>query len=588
MGGLWLLAFIPLVALRQTSFTGRGVLVWLCALLFLALAFAWAWSTRVHRDGVHSEITPSAILAFFIDAALLAILVYWQFHLLMLEHWYSGTDETFTMAVREPWFGTWETIHARPLAGLPFALAAWLTPNSFWGYLILQTLFRYGVALCLYLLFRLFYPQSRLAAMAGAILFILSPTESARFLITGLCYYSPMFFMALAVLLYYYSYQKNLRLLLVLSCCLIVVTLLQYESPMLLFGAVPLLLLHDPRPNGRTWAVALYLTCLLMGLRLMHHILLDVSVYQSAIMGKKPAALMGWVERIAQNFSELAATTLRYFQPGGDLWQAAIVPGVAILGTLVCIGLKARNWPRISPWQPLWCFLALTLIILPHTVVSVSGNGLLEDFVKDGTIRLGFFTSVVQAVLLTVCLLYGASLLKNHSRAVFIICTSLICCISIAHNAAYQARGGNWNSYLKFEDSAKIYKALAEAMPEDRGAANAFFIILPDGENSNIGWSYNLYHGGWSLFGMPGYQGRMTANGDLRALALPGYATSRLVPPPKCRYLVFRALPGQEKLELVSRPEGDKPSKMCAPGYAPPLTIPDGALPYFGDDSLPN
>lgn len=589
LGALWLLAFIPLVALRQISFTGKNALVFCCAALFLAIACIWARKTPPLRKETAPRITPADLSAFIIDALFLVILVYWQFHLLMLEHWYSGTDETLTMAIREPWFATWENIHGRPLAGLPFALAAWLTPDSFWGYIILQDVFRYGVSLCLYLLFRLFYPQGRLAALSVAILFILSPTESSRYLITGLCYYSPMFFMTLAALTYFYSYQKNSRLLLVLSCSFIAATLLQYESPLLLFGALPFLLLHERRPDAGTWAVALYLTCFLMGLRLIHHMLLDASVYQSMILGQKPSGWLGWAERICRNFLLLADTTLRYFHPGtSHFWKLAVPPGAIILVMLLWAGRKCHKLPRIALWQPFWCLLALTLIILPHTVVDATTMGFLEDFIRDGTIRLGFFTSVVQAVLLTVFLLYCAGLLKKYSRTLFICFTCLICAISITHNAAFQARGGNWNSYLKFEDSAELYKALHSAMPEDKGAANAFFIILPEGENSHIGWSYNLYHGGWFLFGMPGYQGRLNEKGELMQLWLPGYANSRLIPKTNCNYLIFKALPGQKKLELVSRPKGEAPSEMCAPRYMPPLDVPQKKLPYFDDDSLPN
>ena len=589
LGGLWALAFIPLVALRQTSFAGRGVIVGACTVLFFALACFWGWKTRSQREDTPGEVSTSDCLRFCIVAIFLAILVYWQFHLLMLEHWYSGTDETKTMSIREPWLTYWDTMYARPLAALPFAIAAWLTPDSFWGYLILQSFFRYGVSLCLYILFRLFYPQSRLVALACAILFLLSPTESARFLITGLCYYSPIFFMTLAALLYFYSYKKNSRLLLVLSCVLIGATLLQYESPLLLFGALPLLLLHDRRPQAKTWAVALYVTCLLLGFRLIHHMLLDDGLYQAMVMGRKPSGFLGWAERIVHNSLQLSATTLRYFQPGSShFWKTAIAPGLSILIMLFYAGRKSAKFPQISLWQPLWCVLALLLILLPHSLVEASTHGLIEDFLKDPSIRLGFFTSVVQAVLVTVFLIYVADVFKKYSQGLFLCCTCFICAISISHNAAFQAEGGHWNSYLKFHDSAALYQALAQAMPQDKGSANAFFLILPEGENSHIGSSYNLYHAGWSLFEMPGYQGRLNDKGELMQLWLPGYANSHLIRPPDCDYLVFKAFPGQKEVELIFRPEGNAPTEMCAPRSMPLLEKPMKGLPYFGDSSLPN
>lgn len=581
---LWCIAFIPLVGLRTVFFPGRFFFNACMAAAGLFVAALWC------REGTSADTSVSQLQAreamsakeAVIAGLWMALLTYWQFHLPMLEHWWSATDETLTMAIRDIWYQTWDDMHARPLAGLPFALASWITPDSFQGYLLLNSFFRLGTAFFLYATFRVIYPSSCLPAASAAALFIVSPTESIRYLSTALCYYSPLFFMVLACWLFLWSYQRGSLPGLLASLASIGATLLQYESPMLFFGILPLLLWVDKRPWKWVWLVSWYAACLLFGLRLLHHFFFDAYVYQSAIIGHRESDLGAWVARIVKNELMLMGTVSRYVEvTAKDVAKYGVPAALAAVLAIVPFlkrGEKLGISGRIS-WRHLaWSLAALSLVVLPHAPLH---PGMIEDFITDRTMRLGMFTSVIQAVTIIVALLLLAKQCSFSGKVMLACGTGVLFFFAAVHNQAFQAHGGNWNRYVSFEKTASLYRSLAEKMPKEHGA-NAFFVILPEDQPSQFGWGYSLYHGGCSLFGMPGFQGRQLPDGRLEQRVTTGYVGA-YAPMPECQYIVFKVDEKQESVDIVSVPPANSNSYKgpCQRCYTDIVLTKEHTAPYF-------
>jgi hypothetical protein len=176
--------------------------------------------------------------------------------------------------------------------------------------------------------------------------------------------------------------------------------------------------------------------------------------------------------------------------------------------------------------------------------------------------------------------------IARHSRVLLLFLFWLSTVSAVVVNHAYQAHNGVWNPYISFDKTASLYRSLQQVLPET-SPANAFFVILPDDQPSEFGWGYSLFHAGNSLFGMPGYQGRLTEKGVLEQRGTTGYP-GLYGPAPACAYVILKTNRDQTAVDLVSIPtSGPGKEAPCPATYAARLPLVDGKLPYFDKAFLP-
>lgn len=585
---LALAAFVPLVALRGMAFQGLAQINWAFAIIFSLLAIQWARCGRIGPEVDVARGAAPGTAEMALITIWLAALTWSQFHLLMLDHWWSGTDETLTMAIREYWYQTWEEMHARPMASFPFALAADLKPGYFHEYLILISVFRFGTGLCIYGFSRIMFPGDAIPALAAAAFYIISPTESARYLTTSLSYSYPVFLMVAALWAYAYSHSRRSIPYLLLSFILMGLSLLSYENTIPLFFLIPLATVLSRKPHWWLWTCAVILTCSIFSLRMAHHFMFDTWVYQISIAGSITPNLEELFKLMDNNIAA-QATIFRYYQPQSlSYWARSLAGGFLAAAPALWAAFRGgRVVSKVTAPATAMMAVAVIVIAIPTSFVDQRS---LPDYTYDQNMRLGFFTAVAQAYGLAMLLMFLEWSVGRRLGALFIVLSLWLTCASaISVNHEFQEFGGSWNKYIKFGKTASLYRSLWEKMPKSHGA-NAFFVILPPHQASQFGWSYSIYHAGASFFGIPGYQGRIDAGGQLEALNTTGYPI-KYQPAIKCDYVIFKANDAQTEVELVSYPKASDDKKgpiiPCQTVFTPKLPLINGELQYFGKSFLP-
>ena len=245
------------------------------------------------------------------------------FYLPMREFFWSGTDTSYMLGIRGPWWDHWDLTQGRPLQSLPPYLALRLTPGSLGGFFVVIVALRFLISLLIYHLTALLLPGARWVGLVAAVLYVVNPSENSRFLLWSIIYYGMVFFFLLAALLYVLSYRIRSRTMLIVACISLGISLLHYETGFPLTVLVLFLpLFAGLRPHFRLWAFTWCATVGLFAMRFVVHLTSETS-YQSFLfkLGQPPATAAGWAMLFVDNFLEYTLPLFSFFGAPGALLE---------------------------------------------------------------------------------------------------------------------------------------------------------------------------------------------------------------------------------------------------------------------------
>src|SRR5260221_4508281 len=185
-------------------------------------------------------------------SALFFFFALWTFYLPMVRAFWHGADDSGLIGLQDLAAGMdfFDNAQNRPMIMVPYVLASALTPDSVDAYLWQVLAFRLATAALLCMVLREVYrTQSYTVSVLAALLFIINPSDTSRYIaIVMNAYYFGVMLLLAAFWLYLRSYRLQSRLILVVSCFLATLALLTYESGFPLAIHIPIFLTLYLRP----------------------------------------------------------------------------------------------------------------------------------------------------------------------------------------------------------------------------------------------------------------------------------------------------------------------------------------------------
>jgi hypothetical protein len=273
---------------------------------------------------------------FGISALLLGCTIV-MFDVPLHQHFWAGTDEGYILmgSGRALWSVISDLFQSRPLARVQGTLAFLFSPNTPDGFLWITTLLRFLSAVLIFgitsRILRKHSPHARLIAISAAVLFIIEPSEIARFLAIYTWGYAPsVFFLLLATWLFLESYVRKQLWALFAACFALGLSILCIETSLILSLAIPILLLTiGRRTHLWLWFSAWLATVLLFGMRFAAF-LFSGSSYPSTILGHAPDRLTTVLENVAIQVSGFFSM-LRFPNARGEYWGYGLLAALLTL-----------------------------------------------------------------------------------------------------------------------------------------------------------------------------------------------------------------------------------------------------------------
>lgn len=507
---LSLLAALPLILIRYTHLAGEmalaggAVFVWILAFVAWQVEFRSRLQLRT-QPARHSRVSktgrPRSGHLHWIVLVLLVTTVI-GFYVPMRTQFWLGGDEIHVLNYgTEGWsaIARYDSEYGRPLTPLGSIIAISITPDSIHGYLWIAFLLRFFTAVAVYGVMTLIIPNPALG-LSAALLFIVNPSESTRYLAVYMHAYNLAVFLMIASMYIFLRSSKSFnRALLILSCLGLGMSLLIVEVGYATSLIWPVLLWFVEKRSSRrlVWTFTWFITVLLLVIRFLQYNATTAASYQSSLLGDR-IDLAGMVE----NFWHQLGLSVAFLQiPSAPIAHWAI--GLA-LSLIVFVALLRPIFIPSKPQQKRQyvistslLVLAIVLSFLPYLPI----NGILA------TMRTQFLSAPFQAMAWATLVGFVALQIPRwQSRLWRALLVGTLVMIATVNGLNYQANR-SINPLVTFDTTSKIVQQTVQLVPNVKPeTALIFFLNAPEATESLLGWNYYVLDLSNFILGVDGFQ----------------------------------------------------------------------------------
>lgn len=506
--GLLVVAAAWLVILRDAAWIHTWPAVIVFAMVFAGVLLGWIYvatrdasaqlppgaeqkeSPRVER---RSRVISGAVLGFA-----LLVLMWVSFYQPLKIHFWGGADEFLSLQSAPLWNPRPDLFVSRPFNSLPCQLALWLTPGSVLGSLWVAAALCFFNSVLLFAIIKKVAPRAVVTALCAAVLLMVNRGDVSRFFVmhTTNFYWTPLFFLLVAIWLFLLSYERRSRSLLVLSCALLASSFLSNEGtfPLSLLGLVLLRMLRWDRKMFFVWAFT-----------------------WTGTMGVLAARFVIFLAGQAHGYQAMQA-------------EAALRDPSYFLASLkLHLGASASYFAGLDAWGLFWAWGLAALLpcaLAFRSVIREAGNAVCSWRLEFGGMALGgaalllgalpflhiphlfrthFLAAPGEATLLAFLIAFtGNRLPVRFSRWFNVACASTLAAMAAVaafRDQTEQRRYAN----IYFEKTVHIFQqvhALAPTLAPD----SLVLFALADNNPTPLGVNYALFHLAKTVLGSPALQ----------------------------------------------------------------------------------
>lgn len=499
---LALLAAIPLILLRYTSWIAPSRVALPVIAIWLAVLARWAYpgfTAERARPARRGAAQPGRWIT--VSVLLLACAIAGFYRPMQDQFWLGGDEIRVLEDAARGWpsIPLFDKAQGRPLTPLAAIMVGKLTPQSVEGFLWAALALRFLSAALIYGIVRQLLPRYNPLALAAAALYIVNPSEPTRFLAVYMQGYNALTFaLLLSLYLYLRAGRAGNRFLLALSCGMLGVGLLIGDpgfAPALIWPALAWLVVE--RRLRLTWVYAWAITlALFVGRFALYQITTENTYQQSLVLTS--FAPKAWLQQL---FRQMAAIR-RYFavyDPSLEDWLIGLALGAVVAGALFALARRPATPVALSRRQAaIGLGLALGTMVLGF-LPFVTLSGILSTF------RTQFLSAPAQAIFLALVIGWLARFFTSQQRGVWLAAmTGLLIALPVASAPNAQAYRPA-NPAAKYEHTACIAQQVLAQAPAVRPDTLVFF-VLDEKLPTPLGWNYYVYNLINYLFGESGYQ----------------------------------------------------------------------------------
>jgi hypothetical protein len=518
--------------------------------------------TKSHKSSGFFQTLGLALIFFGFSLAM--------FFVPMSRAFWHGADDAPLLVQNTP-IALWEydAGQNRPLAPAVGVLAEILTPGHIDSLLWLAFFLRLCTAAVISALVREIIGKSaRSVAILAAILFMIDPSEPARFLAIVMANYffaSLLLWTSLWLLLR--SYRLGSRRLLILSCILLEMALLTADGgyPLALIGILFLLFLGTKKPHIWVWLYAWLGALGIVALRLVIFLVTTSNPYQLTVFSENVSWLGGFIAQMKPSFAFFAVPSAAFVS---QYWPYGLV------GVLLAIPLLLGPATKLKLNQRF--LLGLGIFVL----ADMLGVLLYSRF--PSVLRTQFFAAPAQAVVLALLLIGLISVLPDKiKRVVLIISISATVFMVGVNTMAYQEQ--LFEPGIRFEYLVKAFQDLHRIAPSIK--PSSLVLVVDDGPDPVMGIvDYHLPFLAWASLGVSAYRLSQNALNTGEVVFNPGgvsigfpYIPAVMGASQECSYdhvVVFTVNYRDGSVTLLDKFPGNfLPSNVTASGYNPRARI---------------
>lgn len=362
----------------------------------------------------------------------------------LYEEWFIMRDADAGNPLRMLYDPPYDSAAYRPLTLAPFVLGYLLTPNSFVGLNIVETLLFFGKGAAMYALVRRLVPDNRALAFVSAALLVVYPADTALLSLRTTNVHAGVFFLLIALNLLIAVWQRFRWTTLVGMLIAEAIALATYEAGILLSLGGPILLVWLRQGiDKRRLALAALWTA--VSIYFLVHLVLTVRNPASYPAGLLAGSGLGghFVEILRSWLYSVARAYVRSF---GTAWYEAfrglawhdpylhLSAALTVFFTMPAIWLHARRDEHTKSAVDTNRYLVLAAL---GVVAVLAGYALyLPTGWRNSSWRVFLYSSIGAALAVGVMCFLFARLFGRWQRIVFVGLTSVLIGIATLHALA--------------------------------------------------------------------------------------------------------------------------------------------------------
>ena len=366
----------------------------------------------------------------------------------LYEEWYIMRDADTGHPLRMLYDPPYVSAAYRPLTLAPFVLGYVLTPSSFLGLNIIESLLLFGKGVATYALVRRLLPDSRGVAFVSAALLVVYPSDSALLTLRTTNVHAGVFFLLVALNLLLAAWQRFRWVTLLGMLLAEAIALATYEAGIVLMLCGPGLLVWLRRGIDKRllWVAALWTAVPIYFLFHLIQTLRDPASYPAGLvagsgMGSHLSEqLLSWLysltRAVVRNFGTAWYESLRGLDWHDPHLHLSI--GLTLFVMAPAIWLHARRDDETKSVMDTNRYLVLAALGL---VAVLAGYVLyLPTGWRNTNWRVFLYSSIGAALTLAIVCFVFARLFGKWQRVVFVSLTSVLIAIA-THHALAQHQG---------------------------------------------------------------------------------------------------------------------------------------------------
>ena len=366
----------------------------------------------------------------------------------LYEEWYIMRDADTGHPLRMLYDPPYVSAAYRPLTLAPFVLGYLLTPSSFLGLNIIESLLLFGKGLAMYALVRRLLPDTRGLAFVSAVFLVVYPSDSALLTLRTTNVHAGVFFLLVALNLLVAAWQR-FRWVTVLAMLLAeAIALAIYEAGILLMLCGPSLLVWLRRGIDKQlfWVAVLWTAVPIYFVFHLIQTLRDPASYPAGLVAGSGVG-SDLSERL---FSWLYSLTRAYVRHFGTAWYESLrgldwhdphlhlSVALTLFVVTPALWLHARRDDETKPVADANRYLALAalgLLAVPAGYLLYLPTGW-----RNTNWRVFLYSSIGAALTLAIVCFVVARVFGKWQRVVFVSLTAVLIAIA-THHALVQHQG---------------------------------------------------------------------------------------------------------------------------------------------------